>query len=118
MNPTSRELLGIGCASMQLPRHRISSLDLGTNRTYTANELNQYSLITNLTSDAGLQTSEFEPQYDDDGNQTLIQTSTGIWSVTYNGENRPVQWSSGVTNITMKFDRMGVAFLILKSSDP
>jgi len=64
MNPTSRELLGIGCASMQLPRHRISSLDLGTNRTYAANALNQYLVIS--TSDAGLQTSEFEPQYDDD----------------------------------------------------
>lgn len=31
----------------------------GTNRTYTANELNQYSLITNSTSDAGFQTLEF-----------------------------------------------------------
>ena len=40
--------------------NRLSSFDLGTNRTYTANELNQYSLITNLTSDAGLQTPEFD----------------------------------------------------------
>ena len=104
--------------------NRISSFDLGTNRTYTANELNQYSLITNLTSDAGLQTSEFEPQYDDDmrprrrrrvarrseateprsgrkrpRNQTLIQTSTGIWQVQYNGENRPIFWSNGATNL-------------------
>ena len=31
-----------------------------------------------------------QPQYDADGNQTLIQTSTGIWSVTYNAENRHV----------------------------
>ena len=44
--------------------NRISSFDLGTNRTYTANNLNQYLEIS--TSDAGLQTSEFEPQYDDD----------------------------------------------------
>ena len=85
--------------------NRITSTDLTTNRTYTANSLNQYSAIT--TSDSGLQTSSFEPQFDDDGNQTLIQTSTGVWSVQYNGENRPVLWESGATNIVMKFDRMG-----------
>ena len=80
--------------------NRLSSLDLGTNRTYTANALNQY---TNIVEGAG----GFLPQFDDDGNQTLIKTSTGIWSVTYNGENRPVLWECGSTNITMKFDRMG-----------
>ncbi len=87
--------------------NRLTSLDLGTNRVYSANELNQYSSITTLTLDAGLQTSSFVPQFDLDGNQTLIKTSTGIWSVTYNGENRPVLWTCGTTNITMKFDRMG-----------
>ena len=51
--------------------------------------------------------AEFTPQYDDDGNQTLIQTATGIWSVIYNGENRPILWSNGATNIVMQFDRMG-----------
>ena len=89
--------------------NRITSTDLGINRTYTANSLNQYSAIT--TSDFGLQTSSFEPQFDDDGNQTLIQTSTGVWSVQYNGENRPVLWTGGIpsamTNIVMSFDRMG-----------
>jgi len=89
--------------------NRITSTDLGTNHTYTANNLNQYSAIT--TSDSGLQTSSFEPQFDDDGNQTLIQTATGVWSVTYNGENRPVLWTGGtqaaMTNIVMSFDRMG-----------
>jgi len=102
--------------------NRLSSFDLGTNRTYAANALNQYFEIS--TSGAGLQTSEFEPQYDDDGNQTLIQTATGIWSVTYNGENRPVLWerivsdsntqnSNTQTLISMSFDRMGrrVAYL-------
>ena len=57
---------------------------------YTANSLNQYTSIS--TSDFGLQTSDFTPQFDDDGNQTLIQTATGIWQVTYNGENRPILW--------------------------
>ena len=89
--------------------NRITSTDITTNRTYTANSLNQYSAI--MTSDSGLQTSSFTPQYDDDGNQTLIQTSTGVWSVQYNGENRPVLWTGGTqsaaTNIVMSFDRMG-----------
>ena len=80
--------------------NRLSSLDLGTNRTYTANALNQY---TNIVEGAG----GFLPQFDDDGNQTLIKTATGIWQVTYNGENRPVLWERGSTNIIMKFDRMG-----------
>jgi YD repeat-containing protein len=90
--------------------NRITSTDLGTNRTYTANSLNQYTLISNLCDSASLR-EEFVPQFDDDGNQTLIQTSTGVWSVQYNGENRPVLWTGGTqsaaTNIVMSFDRMG-----------
>ena len=65
-------------------------------KTYTANNLNQYTAI-----------DDFVPQYDDDGNQTLIKTETGVWSVTYNAENRPIRWQSGDTVITMAFDRMG-----------
>ena len=65
-------------------------------KTYTANNLNQYTKI-----------DDFSPQYDADGNQTLIQTATGIWHVTYNAENRPIRWQSGDTVITMAFDRMG-----------
>ena len=70
----------------------ISSLGLGTNRTYTANNLNQYTSVSNSAASA-LSAREFIPQYDDDGNQTLIQTATGIWSVTYNGENRSILWT-------------------------
>ena len=44
---------------------------------------------------------------DADGNQMLIKTETGVWSVVYNAENRPVRWESGDTVITMAFDRMG-----------
>ena len=86
--------------------NRITSFDLGTNRTYIANNLNQYVSISNLCASASL-CEEFIPQFDDDGNQTLIKTKTGIWTATYNGENRPVYWSNGITNIVMKFDRMG-----------
>ena len=94
--------------------NRLTSLDLGTNRTYTANNLNQYTLVGR--GDPTAPEEEFLPQFDDDGNQTLVKTATGIWSVIYNGENRPTLWSciqsnnSNNTNnqtISMSFDRMG-----------
>ena len=92
--------------------NRITSTDITTNRTYTANNLNQYTLVGRADPSAPQgEVEEFVPQYDDDGNQTLIQTSTGVWSVQYNGENRPVLWTGGTqsaaTNIVMSFDRMG-----------
>ncbi len=46
---------------------------------------------------------------DADGNQTLIATKTGLWRVTYNGENRPVRWvrdSDGAV-VSMTYDHMG-----------
>ena len=74
----------------------IGNRTIAEGKMYTANELNQYTAI-----------DTFVPQYDADGNQTLIKTSTGIWSVTYNAENRPVRWECGDTVVTMDFDRMG-----------
>ena len=95
----------------------MTSFDLGTNRTYIANNLNQYTQISNLCDSASL-CEEFNPQFDDDGNQTLVQTATGIWQVQYNGENRPVLWENVSTNsptfnsttpslISMSYDHMG-----------
>ena len=95
--------------------NRLSSSERGTNSVYAANLLNQYCSITTLTSDVGLQTSSFSPQYDD-GNQTLVKTATSIWQVSYNGENRSGQWtlinsstpnSSTSTLLSMSYDRMG-----------
>ena len=87
---------------------------------YTANNLNQYTSISNSATSAlsASPRETFTPAYDDDGNQTRIKTSTGIWSVTYNGENRPILCENVSTNsptpnsstptlITMSFDRMG-----------
>ena len=74
----------------------IGNLTTAEGKTYTANNLNQYTAI-----------DDFTPQYDADGNQTLIKTETGIWSVVYNAENRPIRWTQGDTVITMVFDRMG-----------
>jgi RHS repeat-associated protein len=87
--------------------NRESSSERGTNSVYTANSLNQYAVV-----------DDFIPQFDDDGNQTLIKTAIGVWQVQYNGENRPVLWENVSTNsptpnsptpslISMSFDRMG-----------
>jgi RHS repeat-associated protein len=95
--------------------NRENSSERGTNAVYAANNLNQYTSISNFASSAFL-AAEFIPQFDDDGNQTIIKTSTGVWQVTYNGENRPVLWtlinsstpnSSTPPLISMSFDRMG-----------
>ena len=97
--------------------NRETSSERDTNHTYAANSLNQYTEI----SDSALSASPretFTPQFDDDGNQTLAQTVTGIWSVAYNGENRPVLWENVSTNsptpnsttpplISMSYDCMG-----------
>ena len=47
--------------------------------------------------------------YDDDGNQTLITTKTGLWRVEYNGENRPVRWTREGDGkmVAMSYDHMG-----------
>ncbi len=76
--------------------NRETSSERGTNSIYCANNLNQYTAV-----------DDFTPQFDDDGNQTLIKTATGIWSVTYNGENRPIFWVQGTNTIAMSYDRMG-----------
>lgn len=64
--------------------NRVTSFKRGTNRTYIANILNQYTLISNLCASASLR-EEFLPQFDDDGNQTLIQTATGIFKYLLGG---------------------------------
>ena len=65
---------------------------------YTSNELNQYTAV-----------GDFTPQFDAAGNQTLVKTSTGIWQVAYNAENRPVRFESedGSTVVQCGYDYMG-----------
>ena len=76
--------------------NRKSAVENGVNYTCSANQLNQYSSV-----------GDFAPRYDEDGNQTLIKTPTGVWSLAYDGENRPVSWVCGATNVTMAFDYRG-----------
>jgi YD repeat-containing protein len=69
----------------------------------TTGPLNQYTAIGRGEEAA------FEPVYDADGNQTLIRTSTGIWQVAYNAENRPVRFvnESAKTVVECTYDYMG-----------
>ena len=62
-------------------------------------------------------------EYDLDGNQTLVTTKTGTWSVTYDGENRPIRWmrinvadTNGQTMISMNFDHQGRRRLYLETA--
>ena len=55
--------------------------------SYESNRLNQYTDIAGGEED-------FTPVYDADGNQTRIRTSTGIWEISYDANNRPVVFTS------------------------
>ena len=73
---------------------------------YVANNLNQY---TALTVDGDV---DFQPEYDADGNQTRVKTSTGIWTVSYDAENRPKDFTSQaadgtITTVHCEYDYMG-----------
>ena len=73
--------------------------------SYGTNILNEYTSIQEKEGKA------FVPSFDADGNQTLIKSSTGIWTVEYNTENRPVilKKIEGDTVITIlcAYDFMG-----------
>ena len=65
---------------------------------YESNNLNQYTAI-----------GDFEPAYDDAGNQTKVKTNTGIWSVVYNAENRPTSFTNADSGTVVEctYDYMG-----------
>ncbi len=68
-----------------------------TEAAYTANALNQYTRIESADG-----TTHFAPAYDADGNQTLVKTSTGVWNVEYNAENRPVTFTRTEGTVTIR----------------
>ncbi len=53
------------------------------------------------------------PTYDASGNQTLIKTSTGIWTVVYNAANRAVSFTSqdGSTVVECGYDYQGRRYM-------
>ena len=74
---------------------------------YITNPLNQYSGITQ-----GEETP-FTPEYDAAGNQTKVRTSTGIWSVVYDANNRPISLISedGQSIVACGYDYMGRRYM-------
>lgn len=54
---------------------------------YQTNALDQYTQIQRAEV-------SFAPLYDADGNQTKVKTCTGIWTVSYDAENRPISFTS------------------------
>jgi RHS repeat-associated protein len=81
--------------------NRLSSNEHDHEFRYSSNSLCQPTQV--ITSN-GVAIAQ---EYDLDGNQTLALTSTGLWSIQYDAENRPWQWTSGNTNIVMTFDGDG-----------
>lgn len=86
--------------------NRKTAEELARETTYDANNLNQYASI------AENEEEPFVPTYDGDGNQTLVKTLTGIWTIAYNALNRPVRFTrtaedGTVTTITADYDFMG-----------
>ena len=85
--------------------NRKTSRELEKEISYGANELNQYTNI--IQADVS-----FDPLYDADGNQTRIRTSTGIWNVCYDANDRPVSFTSedGRTVVACGYDYQGRRF--------
>ena len=85
--------------------NRKSARELEEEVSYEANQLNQYTDVTG-------ETELFTPSFDPDGNQTRIKTSTGIWEVSYDANNRPVSFTSedGRITVTCGYDYQGRRF--------
>lgn len=65
---------------------------------YMANDLNQYASIVEDGE------TSFIPIYDMDGNQTKVKTSSGEWSVTYNGLNQAILFAQGSKRVECLYD--------------
>ena len=83
--------------------NRRMAMESGDYSLYESNALNQYIAISENGATA------FVPQFDADGNQTLIKTATGIRSTVYNAENRPITFTNGDTGTVVEcaYDSMG-----------
>jgi len=83
--------------------NRQFALEDNTATMYDTNALNQYTSISENGAAA------YVPQFDADGNQTLIKTETDIWSAVYNAENRPASFTNSESNTIVEcaYDSMG-----------
>ena len=97
--------------------NRTAEYVAGTENAYAANFLSQYTEICSAepnqqTAEPSNQPSSLQLSYDADGNATQVQTSTGTWSITYNGENRPVRFENAETQTVVEcaYDSQGRRF--------
>ena len=97
--------------------NRATSSEAGTALAYATNNLNQYTSITPSSSSLQEEGDRAEGvvealTYDADGNATLIQTSTGTWTIAYNAENRPIRFENAGTQTVVEcgYDSQGRRF--------
>ena len=91
--------------------NRTTSLEHGNMVIYVTNPLNQYTsvrphVIINSIPDAAPASlpGEFFPEYDADGNETLVKTATGIWTVAYNAQNQATAFTKDTKRIECVYD--------------
>lgn len=72
----------------------------GFSSSYDSTNLNSYKDMTRASV-------VFTPMYDADGNQTKVNTSSGIWSIQYNADNRPVIFIQGKKRVECVYDYLG-----------
>lgn len=65
---------------------------------YTTNNLNQYTSIT------GGEEKPLIREYDEDGNQIKVKTSTGEWEVKYNALNQAVSFTQDAKRVACRYD--------------
>jgi len=65
---------------------------------YTANNLNQYTAVTNPTNN---------PTYDEDGNMLSMTLNSGSWTNTFNAENRIIAQEKSDARLEYVYDYMG-----------
>ena len=97
--------------------NRATSSEAGTALAYATNNLNQYTSIAPSSSSLQEEGDRAEGvvealAYDADGNATLIQTSTGTWTIAYNAENRPIRFENAGTQTVVEcaYDSQGRRF--------
>jgi RHS repeat-associated protein len=83
--------------------NRQTAVENSITNAYLSNPLNQYTNILRASAPP----REDLPVFDLDGNQTLLHTTTGLWHVDYNAENRPVRFTNETAVITMAYDHQG-----------
>lgn len=80
--------------------NRVAAVRRGASSSYDSNQLSLYE-------NAAHSDVIFTPTYDTDGNQTSVKTSTGVWAVQYNADNRPVVFTQGSKKVECVYDYLG-----------